>query len=192
MKRIAATAGAGRTTTATTAEEGLIKRLWGTLFDRHPRHPIQKNPSAKCNLPEASGQRGRRQGNSAANAAGAAVTALQKDAILHSVTVTTSPATTPDPGPSDERRNAKNQESADGQGKAANKGREDGRRRGGNRSKDNTSARDVKQADDQALTTNKQLPKHRPQSTELGRRSTFVTESLRQPSGTPRRPRSPG
>ena len=67
-------------------------------MDGHPRHLIQKNQSAKCNLPEAArGSVGVVKGTPAANAAGAAVTALQKDAILHSVTVTTSPATTPDP-----------------------------------------------------------------------------------------------
>ena len=67
-------------------------------MDAHPRPPIQKNQSAKCNLPEADrGSVGVVKGTLAANAAGAAVTVRQKDAIFHSAAVTTSLATNPDP-----------------------------------------------------------------------------------------------
>lgn len=135
-------------------EEGLIKRLWGTLFGRASEaSDTEESERQVQSFRSGSGQRGRRQGNSGrkrggrrGNGSSEGRDSSQRNSDNKSSNDSRSK------GPSDERRNAKNQESADGQGKAANKGKEDGRRRGGNRSKDNTSARDVKQADDQALT----------------------------------------
>ena len=81
-------------------EEGLIKRLWGTLFGQasEASDTEESERQVQSSRRSGSGQRGRRQGNSGRKRGGRRGNgSSQKDAILHSVTVTTSPATTPDP-----------------------------------------------------------------------------------------------
>ncbi len=136
----------------TPPEEGLIKRLWGTLFGRATEAPTTEDSERPAQSSRGgSGQRGRRQGNSGRKRGGrrGSNAAEGRDSSQRNGD-NRSGNESKSRGLDDDRRNAKSQDSIEGQAKASNKGKEDGRRRG-NRQKDNASAKEARPADAEPL-----------------------------------------